>query len=77
MTICKGSIVGKLIGEKVANFTRIKKFTNHAWGYPKNLQVTKLGPNLFQFQLDKVEDRRRILVGGPWIMDNQILVVKE
>ena len=46
---CSGSLVGKLIGEKVANFTDIKNFTNHAWGYPRNMVVTELGPNIFQF----------------------------
>ena len=44
---CSGSLVGKLIGEKVANFTEVKNFTNHAWGYPRNMIVTELGPNLF------------------------------
>ncbi|XP_027169513.1 uncharacterized protein LOC113769243 [Coffea eugenioides] len=29
-----GSLVGKLMGENVANFTRMKNFTKHAWGYP-------------------------------------------
>lgn len=74
---CRQSLVGRLIGEKVANFTGIKNFTNHAWGYPRNLTVTELGPNIFQFRLEKGEDREKILMGGPWIMDNQILVMKE
>lgn len=74
---CRQSLVGRLIGEKVAHFTGIKNFTNHAWGYPRNLTVTELGPNLFQFQLERGEDREKILLGGPWIMDNQILVIKE
>ena len=74
---CSISLVGKLIGEKVANFTGIKNFTNHAWGYPRNMVVTELGPNIFQFQLEKEQDREKVLMGGPWVMDNQILVVKE
>lgn len=74
---CSGSLVDRLIGEKVANFIGLKNFTNHAWGYPRNMVVTELGPNLFQFQLEREEDRGKILTGGPWIMDNQVLVVKE
>ena len=72
-----GSLVGKLMGEKVANFIGVKNFTNHVWGYPRNMVVTELGPNMFQFQLEKEEDREKILMGGPWIMDNQILVLNE
>ena len=67
---CNGSLAGKLIGEKIANFTTIKNFTNHAWGYPRKMMIIELGPNLFQFHLEKKKDRRRILIGGPWIMDN-------
>ncbi|XP_027090285.1 uncharacterized protein [Coffea arabica] len=74
---CSRSLVGRLIGDKVANFTGVKNFTNHVWGYPRNMVVTELGPNLFQFQLEKEEDREKILEGGSWIMDNQILVIKE
>ena len=61
---CSGSLVGKLIGEKVANFTGVKNFTNPAWGYPRNMIVTELGPNIFQFQLEREEDRGKILQGG-------------
>ena len=44
---CSRSLVGRLIGDKVANFTGVKNFTNHVWGYPRNMVVTELGPNLF------------------------------
>ena len=62
---CSGSLVGKLMGEKVANFTGVKNFTNHVWGYPRNMVVAELGPNMFQFQLEKEEDQEKILMGGP------------
>ncbi|KAL3522375.1 hypothetical protein ACH5RR_015209 [Cinchona calisaya] len=35
---CEISLVGKIIGEKVANYTGIKRFVNHVWGYPKDLK---------------------------------------
>lgn len=74
---CSGSLVGRLVGEKVANYTGVKNFTNHAWGYPRKMSVTELGPNLFQFHLESEEEKEKIISGGPWIMDNQILVVKK
>ncbi|XP_027158428.1 uncharacterized protein LOC113760053 [Coffea eugenioides] len=68
-------IIGKIRGEKVANFIGVKNFVTAAWGYPKNLEVAELGPNLFQFFIPEEENKLRILNGGPWLIDSQILVL--
>ena len=44
---CQGSIVGKVQGDKVVNYTGIKNFVTLAWSFPKDLRVTELGPNIF------------------------------
>nr|XP_027083817.1 uncharacterized protein LOC113706127 [Coffea arabica] len=75
ITECKNSIIGKIRGEKVANFTGVKNFVTAAWGYPKDLTMTELGPNLFQFFIPDAESRLRILGGRPWLIDSQILVL--
>ena len=62
-------------GGKIANFTGVKNFVTAAWSYPRNLTVMELGPNLFQFNIPNVEEKERIVTGGPWIMDNQVLVL--
>nr|XP_027098932.1 uncharacterized protein LOC113718215 [Coffea arabica] len=72
---CQSSLIGKIVGEKVANYTGVKNFVTTAWGYPKDLTVVELGPNLFQFILSKENDRDRIAKGGPWILDNQLMVI--
>ncbi|XP_071906103.1 uncharacterized protein [Coffea arabica] len=74
---CKSSLIGKIRGEKVANYTGVKNFVTVAWGYPKELTMIELGPNLFQFLIPELESRERILNGGPWVMDNQILVLNK
>ena len=71
------SIIGKVRGEKIANYIGVKNFATLAWGYPRGLKVTELGPNVFQFPVLDAQDRERILMGGPWIIDNQILVLRE
>ncbi|XP_027157976.1 uncharacterized protein LOC113759597 [Coffea eugenioides] len=73
---CQGSIIGKIRGEKIANFTGVKNFATLAWSYPKGLRVAELGPNVFQFTIPDAKERERILEGGPWIIDNQILVLR-
>ena len=70
ITECENSIIGKIREEKVANFIGVKNFVTAAWGYPKNLEVAELGPNLFQFFIPEEENRLRILNGGPWLIDS-------
>ena len=72
---CQSSLVGKIHGEKVVNFVGVKNFVTAAWGYPKEMKALELGPNLFQFILPREDERLRVLDGGPWIIDNQILVL--
>lgn len=61
---CQQSLVGKIVGEKIANFVGVKNFVSLAWGYPCSLSVMKLDPNLFQFDIPIENDRERILNGG-------------
>ena len=63
------SLIGKVQGEKGANYTGIKNFVTSAWSYPKGLKVSELGFNIFQFYIPDEEDRVRILNRGPWILD--------
>ena len=73
---CQLSLVGKVIGEKIVNFVGVKNFVSSVWGYPRGLTVMELCPNLFQFVIPSATDRERILNGGPWILDSQILVLR-
>ena len=49
---CQLSLLDEVIGKKITNFTGIKSFTAHVWGYPRNLKVTELKANLFQFHFE-------------------------
>ena len=73
---CRLSLVGRIIGEKVANYTGVKNFSNNVWGYPRNMKVTELGPNIFQFNFEEEQDRDKALRGRPWVLDNHLLVLK-
>ncbi|XP_027177951.1 uncharacterized protein LOC113777103 [Coffea eugenioides] len=73
---CKLTLVGRIMGEKVANLTGVKNYTSHVWGYPRNLQVSELGPNVFQFNFAEEKDKEKALNRRPWVIDNQLLVVK-
>ena len=45
--ICRMSIIGKVIGKKVANIIGIKSFTSNMWMFAKNVKVVEIGVNLF------------------------------
>nr|XP_027120420.1 uncharacterized protein LOC113737375 [Coffea arabica] len=72
---CEESLIGRVIGKKVVNFTGVKNFVTAAWGYPRNITVMELGPNIFQFNIPSLVDKERSIEGGPWVMDNQLLVL--
>lgn len=57
------------------NVSGIRNFAKQNWGYPENLRMLELGPNLFQFIFGKEGDRERVLKGGPWPIDNQVFAV--
>ena len=67
---CRLSLVGRIMGEKIANFTGVKNFTNHVWGYPRNMRVIELGPNVFLFNFEEEKDKERALNGRPWVLDD-------
>lgn len=35
---CQESIIGRVKGEKIVNFTGVKNFITIVWSYPKNLK---------------------------------------
>ena len=39
-------------------------------------QILEVGPNLFQFKFQSEFDLDRILRGGPWTFDNQLLLLQ-
>lgn len=73
---CQLSLIGKVIGEKAANFTGIRNFVNFMWNHPKNLNVIELGVNLSQFSFALQEDVDRVMLGCPYLIDNQLLNLK-
>ncbi|XP_027071971.1 uncharacterized protein [Coffea arabica] len=74
---CKISLTGKVMGEKFSKYTGVKNFVIIAWSYPRELRVVELGPNKFQFIIPDERDRERTLNGGPWLLDNELLVLNE
>ena len=53
-----------------------KNTIRRAWGLDKSLQILEVGPNLFQFKFQSEFEMDRVLRGGPWSFDNQLLMLQ-
>ena len=73
---CRESLFGRIMGERIANFTGVKNFANQVWGFLRNMVAVELGANLFQFTFADVSDMEKVLNGRPYVIDNQLLNVK-
>ena len=47
----------------------------HAWGLENQVQVVEVRANLFQFKFNSEFDMNKVLKGGPWTFDNQVLLL--
>lgn len=72
---CNLSLIGKFLTCKTFKKKATKSTLRKAWGLDDNLKNLKVGSNLFQFKLQSEFDMIRILRGGPWTFDNQLLML--
>ncbi|XP_030970538.1 uncharacterized protein LOC115990910 [Quercus lobata] len=75
MDSCVLSLIGKFLTCKPYNRKAAKTTLQKAWGLDKELQISEVGSNLFQFKFQSEYDLDRILRGGPWCFDNQLLML--
>lgn len=69
---CVLSLLGKFLICKPYNRKAAKNRLRKAWGLDKELQISEVGSNLFQFKFQSEYDLERILWrgGGAWSFDN-------
>lgn len=73
---CSKSLVGKLYGEKVANYTGLKNMLATIWLGVGQVKVRELGINLYQFVFASQNDRLKVLREKAWTFDSQYLLLK-
>ncbi|KAK7822842.1 uncharacterized protein CFP56_036059 [Quercus suber] len=73
---CHLSLIGKFLTCKSYNKLAAKNTIRRAWGLNESMQILEVGLNLFQFKFQSEFDLDRILRGGPWTFDNQLLLLK-
>ena len=74
---CVLSLIGKFLTCKPFNRKAAKNTLRRAWGLVNDLQISEVGINLFQFKFPSEYELNRILKGGPWTFDNQLLMLTQ
>ena len=70
-------LVGKLWAEKPVNREAFKTVMSRVWRMTGTVVFKELQDNLWVFEFEEEEDKRRVMVGRPWSFDRQILVLNE
>jgi hypothetical protein len=67
-------LVGQLWAEKPINREAFKTVMSRVWRMARTAIFKELQDNLWLFEFEEEEDKRRVMVGRPWSFDRQILV---
>nr|XP_023882815.1 uncharacterized protein At4g02000-like [Quercus suber] len=76
MESCAQSLIGKFLTCKSFNKRAAQNTLRKAWGVDEGMQIAEVGSNLFQFKFKTEFDLERVLRGGPWPFDNQVLMLR-
>ncbi|KAE9459498.1 hypothetical protein C3L33_08619, partial [Rhododendron williamsianum] len=77
LNACTHSLVGKLLTSKRFHVIAMKDSLRRAWGSPNKLSIVEVGDNLFHFRFEDEISLKKVLHGGPWNFENQLLVVQK
>ena len=69
------SLIGKFLTCKPFNKWATQSTLKRAWDLENKVQVVEVEVNLFHFKFQTEFDMERVLRGGPWTFDNQVLLL--
>lgn len=75
--IVANCLVGKGMLIRGVNREGLKAAMQHAWRTVKEVKVESMGENILLFRFATEEERKRVLMGGPWHFDRALLVLGE
>lgn len=72
-TIC---LVGRFLQTKPIHFQSMQNRMAEIWRPVKGVFIKEIGDQRYLFQFFHEFDMERVLDGGPWTFDNQLLILK-
>lgn len=68
-------LVGKLLADKPFNRDAFKRTMATLWRPRARVSIVEIDHGLFSFSFPSMEERSRVLAGGPWLFDGFLLVL--
>lgn len=75
--ITANCLVGKILLTRGVNLEGLRSAIRQAWRSIKEVKIESMGSNVFLFKFDTEEDKKRVLMGGPWHFDRALIVLTE
>jgi len=73
----KKCLVGRMGVQKRINKNVFRKLLIHIWRLAGDMFYKEIQDNLWVFEFEDDNDRRRVLEGRPWSYDRTILIIEE
>ncbi|KAK2658166.1 hypothetical protein Ddye_004699 [Dipteronia dyeriana] len=70
-------LVGKLLANKLVNRDAFINFSSALWGTMEGVEIEVAIGNTFSFKFKNANDRRQLLLEGPWSFDKALLALEE
>ena len=70
-------LVGKIILTRGVNLEGLRSAIRQVWRSIKEVKIESMGSNVFLFKFDTEEDKRMVLMGGPYYFDRALIVLSE
>ncbi|TXG54113.1 hypothetical protein EZV62_019369 [Acer yangbiense] len=70
-------LVGKVFATKLVNRSAFMDVMTSIWRVNEEVEIEWAEGNIFVLNFKNLEDRKRILIGGPWSFDRAIIVFEE
>ena len=72
---CALCLIGKFLTCRPFNKRAAISTLKRAWGLEEAVQIVEVGTSLFQIKFHSEFEMNRVLKGGPWSFDNQVLML--
>ncbi|TXG70717.1 hypothetical protein EZV62_005652 [Acer yangbiense] len=74
MALC---LAGKIQAPDLINREAFRSLIAKIWKVQQGVEIEVISNNIYAFHFQSVDDRRKVLLGGPWSFDDALIVLEE